>query len=494
MSSSSFTPEIGLDASRKADMPRLAPSAAGVDPEALGSFLDTLEAEGFELHSLMLAVDGHVITEGWWAPYRADRLHMQHSVTKSFMSSGVGIAIGEGLFDIEDKVADFFPEDLPPEPNPDLRLMTVRHLLTMSVGHSRGISGSVWRPIKTSWVREFFREPLVNRPGATFLYSSAASYMASAIVQKVTGERLADYMRPRFFEPLGITDFTWDACPHGVTPGGNGLSCPTSALLKLGELYRCGGRWRGAQVLPPNWASEASSMQILAESGTGTGYGYQWWVLPDGSFFAWGIFGQYVLVMPKYQAVLAVTGGMPQFKDSFIACVQRQLYPALESRRTAIRVEDELRRRLANARLLKSQAATASPLATSLSGKRYLMQANEDGVLSLTLVFEGASCNFIMEDGRGTHSIVAGFGDWLEGETSMTGNRLHHEYQMDRMRVVARAKWIDEHTLTFDWQFVESAFRDIVVCRYERAQMRLERSVNVNTGPLRRPTLFGSSA
>jgi CubicO group peptidase (beta-lactamase class C family) len=481
------------------ELTRATPSSVGISAKGICAFLDTIKEEKIELHSMMLYVDEKVVVEGWWAPYSAERPHMQHSVTKSFLATGVGIAVGEGLLKLSDKVTSFFPNELPHEITPRLANMTVEHLLTMSTGHGRPISGSVWRPIKSSWVREFFKEPIVNEPGSTFLYTSAASYMLSAILQKATGQTTEDYMRSRFFSHLGIDQFSWDKCPHGISSGGNGLSCTTSALLKLGALHLALGQWRGRRIVPEEWVKNATAIHIVANNTTEphTGYGYQWWVLKDGTYFAWGVFGQYCVIMPQYNAVLAVTGGMEgQLKGPlpFINCLIRHLYPTLESRGSAQGCHEDdtaLATRLANLRLLALIERTFSPLQSSLSGNRYAMKENVDGVVAITLNFQDNCCCLTIEDDRGIHSIEAGFGFFVESATSMTGNRLHHEYQMDSMKVFARAAWSNDSTLVITWQFVESAFRDTVVCSFEGNILRFYRGVNVNTGPLQRPTIEG---
>jgi len=145
-------------------LPRNRPEAHGVDPRAILAFLDETRAAGLELHSFMLARGGDVIAEGWWSPYRADRAHMMHSLTKSVAVSGVALALQENLFGIDDKVVSFFPDELPPVVSENLAAMTVRDLLTMRAGHDAEISGSVWRQVRTSWVTEFFKVPVPLKP------------------------------------------------------------------------------------------------------------------------------------------------------------------------------------------------------------------------------------------------------------------------------------------------------------------------------------------
>ncbi|MFS2055709.1 serine hydrolase domain-containing protein, partial [Variovorax sp. CT11-76] len=169
-------------------LPRGVPEAQGVSSSAILAFLDEAERGAFELHGFMLWRRGQVLAEGWWEPYGPQRRHMTHSLTKSVTVCAVGMAVAEGRFGLDDKVVSFFPEHLPPVVSPNLAAMTVRDLLTMRTGHAAMTSGSVWRQIRTSWIAEFFKIPVVNPPGTQFVYTSAATYMLSAIVTKTTGQ------------------------------------------------------------------------------------------------------------------------------------------------------------------------------------------------------------------------------------------------------------------------------------------------------------------
>ena len=466
------------------------PEAHGVDPRAILSFLDEVAGLGLELHGFMLARSGHVLAEGWWWPYRGDRRHMLHSATKSFTVSGVGIAIAEGRFGLDDKVVSFFPDELPERVSDNLAAMTVRDLLTMQTGHKEEISGSVWRQIKTSWVAEFLKVPVVHKPGTTFVYTSAASYMLSAIVTRRTGQKLRDYMEPRFFAPLGITDITWDVGPDGVNPGGNGLSCRTSDLLKLGMLHAQDGTWNGRRVLPAEWVRAATTPKVASGE-----YGYQWWIGPDRAYYALGLFTQLSIVFPAHDAVLAVNSAingseklLPTIWKAFPAAFRAGALPRDDAGHAA------LRDRTAHLRLLPALAATSSPVAERISGRRFRMAPNDDGVESVAFAFSGDRCVFTLRDARGEHRVDVGLRDWIEGGTSMTGNKLHHQYQPDAMVVVAGGRWSDPDTFEMTWQFAETAFRDRVVCRFRGNGMTLDRSVNVNSAATSLPTLRGELA
>jgi CubicO group peptidase (beta-lactamase class C family) len=437
----------------------------------------------------MLSRGGSVIAEGWWWPYEPQRVHMTHSLTKSVMVSGVGIALDENRFSLDDKVVSFFPDHLPPNPSPNLKAMTVRDLLTMRTGHDHETSGSEWRPLKTSWIAEFMKIPVVYQPGTKWVYTSAASYMLSAIVTRTTGQKLADYLRPRMLDPMGIRDFQWNVSPEGVTPGGNGLSWSTADSLKLGMLYAQKGAWQGRQLLSPQWVREASRKQVPDGS-----YGYQWWTGPDGEFYALGLFTQLSIVFPKHDAVLAVFAAIDG-SAKLLPTVWKHFPPAFES--SALPSSTEaivLGQRESKLRLLEPYSRTTSPTAAKISGRVFKLLPNDQGALTVRFDFSRGAVRYSLTDDRGAHFVTSGLSRWNEQSTTMTGARLHHEYQPDTMRVVAGAVWQSQDELEMTWQYVESAFRDTVVCRFEGDRVAIDRRVNVNSGELKLPTLSGGLA
>ena len=212
-------------AAEPAALPRSTPEAQGVPSAAILGFVEAAEKNVDALHSLMVLRHGHVVAEGWWGPYRRDDPHVLFSLSKSFASTGIGLAIAEGKLSLDDTVLTFFPEDAPAEPSENLKAMRVRDLLAMSTGHHADvIEPFPYMDPAVSQTRAFLALPVAHKPGTHFVYNTPASYMLSAIVQKVSGTPLVDYLRPRLFEPLGIRNPKWDATPKGVTLGGFGLS------------------------------------------------------------------------------------------------------------------------------------------------------------------------------------------------------------------------------------------------------------------------------
>ncbi len=461
----------------------------GVDGDAVVALLDAIDAQGFELNSFMLYRAGHVVAECWWWPYRPEFVHMMHSATKSFAGIGTVLATAEGLLSLDDPVLRFFPGRVA-RPSANLEAMTVEHLLTQTSGHAQFISGTAWRPIRTSWIDEFFKVPVVHPPGSEFVYSSATSFMLSAIVSQVTGAPMYDYLRPRLFEPMAMHSLRWDMGPENISPGGNGLSCTTSDLLKLGVLLLDKGKWQGRELLPAHLA------EAIALPRHGNLYGYQWWVMPDGlGYFAGGKFGQFAFVFPGLDAVLTTTASIPDGQvalDAFYDIIFGHMPRICAGGGGAA----------ANRNLLARADAAATPaplvprtsiVAPSISGRTFLCDPNEDGVRSIRLTFGTDRCEFEMVDGRGTHVVTCGTDDWLEGETTITGSKLHHEYEPAVSRVVAGGRWVTPFRFEMTWHFVETSFRDTVCLHFRErdGEVRFDRFVNVNSGTVARPPVTG---
>jgi CubicO group peptidase (beta-lactamase class C family) len=468
---------------------RATPESQGVSSERLLAFVDAVGAAGLELHGFMMMRHDKVVSEGWWWPYAPNRQHMLHSLTKSFNVTAVGMAMDEGRFGYDDKLVSFFKGQVPADASDNLKAITVRDLLDMQCGHDHETSGSAWRPLNTSWAAEFFKIPVPYRPGTKWVYTSAASYMLSGIVTKTTGLTSEAYLRPRFFEPLGITNYHWDVSPEGFSPGGNGLSCTLADALKLGALYAHRGVWKGRRLLSEAFVDAASRKQANGP------YGYQFWTGPAGAYYGLGLFAQISLVLPEQDAVLAFFSAIDGSKR-LLDIVWRHFPGVFVDAGPATPQTATLARRMRDLRLLPALAPTRSPRAARISGRTFRVEANDQGVSRLSFTIEGDRIAYRMADDRGEHGIVAGTGQWLEQDTTMTGHSIHHEYEPDRMRVVAGAVWKDADTLEMTWQFVESAFRDTVVCRFDGDRVTLDRHSNINFKgePTVLPTLTATMA
>lgn len=312
--------------------PRSTPSSQGVDPVGVESFLDAMEAHpAVELHSLMLLRNGHVVTEGWWAPYSPDRVHLLYSLSKSYASTAAGFAVAEGLLDLDRTVLSYFPELDASITDPRSRSMLVRHVAAMASGHHDECIERVWASDPGDLIRGFLQIPPDEEPGTWFAYNQPCTYALAAIVQRESGQSLVDYLRPRLFDPLGIGPVGWQQHPPGQALGFTGLHATTDAIAKLGQLYLQRGWWGDRQLLPAEWVEEATSVQIdtplKEDPDWQQGYGFQFWLARYG-YRGDGAYGQYCIVLPEHHVVVAITSatiGMQNVLDGLWA----HLLPAL---------------------------------------------------------------------------------------------------------------------------------------------------------------------
>ena len=313
--------------------------------KAFDKYLKAVADAGQDLHSIMIVQRGKVIKERWLGEGAWNKPHVLNSVSKTFTATAVGFAVAEGKLRLTDKVISFFPDQLPAEISPNLEKLEVRHLLTMSSGHdvdptplTRGEDSQ-----ELDWVRTFLAAPLTHEPGTFFVYNSLGTYMLSAIVQKVTGEKVIDYLYPRLFRPLGIVGATWQESPQGINCGGWGLYLKTEDLAKMGQLFLQKGTWNGKRLLPESWIDEATRSHIASlpagtrreeltikpkDSDWLQGYGYQMWRCRHDAVRADGANGQYIIILPEQEAVIAMTANIGDMQAE-INLVWKYLLPAL---------------------------------------------------------------------------------------------------------------------------------------------------------------------
>ncbi|MEQ4210308.1 serine hydrolase domain-containing protein [Actinopolymorpha sp. B9G3] len=313
-------------------LPASSPAAQGVDACGIGTFLDAIEAApAIEPHSLMVLRHGHVVASGWWAPYSPDRLHLLYSLSKSFTSTAAGFAVAEGLVRLDDPVVSYFPEFEAEITDPRSRAMRVRHVASMASGHVAETMERAAALDPDEIVRGFLLLPPDREPGTVFAYNQPATYSLATIVQKVTGQTLTEYLRPRLFDPLGIGEVVWRQHPAGRDIGFSGLHATTDAIARLGLLYLQGGVWEGRQLLPAAWVAEATRSHVSNAGEPNPdwqrGYGFQFWMSRHG-YRGDGAYGQFCVVLPDHDAVIAMTAATVDMQ-ALLDAMWEHLVPAL---------------------------------------------------------------------------------------------------------------------------------------------------------------------
>jgi CubicO group peptidase (beta-lactamase class C family) len=442
-------------------LPRTAPETVGIPSGAVLDFLDGAAERELELHGLMVLRQGQVAAEGWWAPYRAEDVHLLYSLSKSFTSTAVGFAIAEGRFGLDDSVLDFFPEDAPARPSLNLRAMRVRHLLTMSVGQEADDRSDMAAEPDGNWPRAFLARPVVHQPGSRFLYNSSATYMLSAIVQRTTGETLLDYLRPRLFEPLGIEGAVWETDPHGVNVGGWGLSVRTEDIARFGLLYLHRGVWGDRRLLSEAWVDEATRSHIATDPNATAdwrqGYGFQFWRCQHGAYRGDGAFGQFCVVHPALDLVVAITSRVDDMQ-AVLDLVWKHL--AGRVRHGSLPPDPAgqaaLQTRLAGLALKGLSGATTSPTAPVVSGCRYERTDDASPYHALRVAFREAGAQLTVSTGGGDATIPVGMGAWAIGTMGLDGKPA---------RVAAWGAWQGDE-LRIRLQYLESPASTDLVFRF----------------------------
>ncbi|WP_375431154.1 serine hydrolase domain-containing protein [uncultured Friedmanniella sp.] len=315
-------------------LPRSTPAEPGVASRGVAAFLDAMEAApDIELHSVMLLRHGHVVAEGWWAPYGPDEVHLLYSLSKTFTATAAALAAAEGLLSFDDLVTDHFPELAHVVTDPRSQRMRVRDLAAMATGHRDDTLDRMFQLDATEPVRGFLSLPPEEEPGSVFCYNNGATYTLGAIVQRVAGQSLSAYLQPRLFEPLGIPAPYWIARPAGREIGFSGLHLTTEAVARLGQLYLDDGVWQGARLLPAGWVADASRVHTANPAEPNPdwqqGYGYQIWRARHG-YRGDGAYGQFCIVLPEEDVVLAITA-QTENMQGILDAAWTHLLPAVDA-------------------------------------------------------------------------------------------------------------------------------------------------------------------
>ncbi len=491
-----------------AALPRSTPEHEGIPSAAVLAFVQAADSAVDAMHSVMIVRHGHVVAAGWWGPYDAATPHLLFSLSKSFTSTAVGFAIAEGKLSLDDGVLQAFPDAAPAAPSENLRQMRVRDLLRMNTGQQTEpafwleteVPDSLRGTPQVSWTRRFLAHPVPFKPGTHFLYDTPATYVLSALVQQRTGQRVRDYLGPRLFQPLGIDAPAWDASPEGVTIGGYGLRARTEDVAKLGLLYLQHGRWNGRQLLPAAWADSATARQSSNGSNPASdwdqGYGYQFWRSRHG-FRGDGAFGQYMLVLPEQDAVVAITSGVSDMQ-AVLNLVWERLLPAMGPRPLPEDPagRDALRATLSRLTVRPAAGRPTATLAGRVSGRWYAFPENDRGVRAVALDLSGREPALLVRTAAGETRTPIGVGTWARSRGFANG--------MDRLlsvhadpAVAASGAWTADSVYTVKLVAPETPFYSTLDFRF--AGDRLERLTidsrhHVAFGPTALPTLVGTAA
>jgi len=487
---------------------RSTPEAQGVSSDVLSNLFDAMDASDIEFHSVMVLRNGFVIGEGWWAPFAPQYRHTLHSLSKSFTSAAVGLAISEGHFTVESPVISFFPDMLPKEVSPNLAAMKVKHLLTMTTGHQ--VDNGL-RTNAAPWVQTFLGAPIVHEPGTFYMYNTTASYMLSAIVTKTTGKTVLEYLTPRLMEPLNIVGADWETSPQGINTGGFGLRIKTEDIAKFSQMYLDKGKWNGKQIIPESWVEASSKEQWTFTSNPfggkspkehddwQQGYGYQFWRTQHNGFRSDGLYGQFGIILPDQKTIVAITEQSFNTQKT-LNFVWDVLLPGLQKDKLPANVaaQQKLKAKEAALQLKFPTLAVTSPMVSSISSKKFILDTNPLGAKAITFNFNDRGGELIASYDNGDRKLAFGMNRW---EKDKNGVMLNRQLPFPVMSlpnvaspVAANATWQNDNTLYLDIRPVETVTGDSITCNFTGNTVKLTLLNTVAKGGKeqeRRPVLTG---
>lgn len=469
------------------------PEREGISSTYILEFLKKIKAAGGEIHGILMSVNDKIIFEHYQAPYAKNIPHTTHSMTKCFTNTAFGLAYTNGLADIDDRVLMYFPQ-YEDKANEYLKSLTIRDLITMRSGQERKIQGNEWRPLKTSWIDAYFKVPWNKAPGTEFMYSSANSYIVSAIVQMVTGMSCDEYLKKHLTCKMGMRDFTWQKSPEGICSGGNGVDICADDMLKMGMLYLNEGRWDGEQLLDRHWVDLSLGYADPVRLNDGEPeYNFHWRHTGD-IWASRGKFGQTCALIPSLNMAVSV---MMASKEHIVADVLQKTLadPVLkgvcpngtdeDNQADLKKYTDDMTLEVIPKDALAGREPLGSPQIL-----RYRVADNADSVSAITIEILDDELSLSICDNRGIHTVKHGVDRWKDGYTSMTGHYLHHQYEYDMTRVCAAAYRTGSRELMLEWRYPGMPFWDHVRIDFtDQNSITVKRWVNMNSEGTERPEI-----
>jgi CubicO group peptidase (beta-lactamase class C family) len=284
------------------------PEQQGMDVELLQELQQHIETRLPHVRSVLIVRHGYLVFEEYFQGARRNDYEHLWQVTNAFTSALTGIAQKEGYLDsLDQTLVDLLPEYVSTDTDPHVAQISLEDLLTMSSGFAID-AFAVWAS-SDDWIRDTMGLPVTTEPGLLFHYNNSAAHLLSAILTRATETTSLEYADRVLFRPLGISRRLWATDPQGNTVGAFHLSLRPQDTAKLGYLYLNRGVWRGRQIVPSDFVEASTHEQSEGGFPEVEGYGYLWWVTSVAgwpAFFAGGLGGQYLYVIPDLDLVIVI--------------------------------------------------------------------------------------------------------------------------------------------------------------------------------------------
>lgn len=436
------------------------PEKAGINEASIQRFLSELQRRGINMHSVLMLRGNDIFFEKYWAPFHKDMPHRMYSVTKTFVSIAIGFLMEEGKLCLDDPIISYFPDKLPKTVSPYLEKQTIRHMLMMSTS----MYAINWFKPGVYDRTKFYFEQTPNRPAGTlFDYDSCGSYILGALVERVSGMSLFDYLNKKLLNRLGgFENATILLSPDGVAWGDSAMVCTPRALMNFARFVMNLGTWEGERLLGEDYLKEATTCQttndLECRKGFNRfGYGYQIWMNEQNGFSFHGMGGQYAICIPEKDFIFVCTGDN-QYNEYASEVLFRAIFDLLiPEEEDACEAENELSTAYGEAH---------SDFEKIISGKTFLCDPNPMGIKWLRLNFKGGEGEFVYENAQGEKVLPFGMKKNIFckfpqlGYSDERGNV--HEITDFKYDCAASAGWIEEKKLQLRVQIIDRYFGSMV--------------------------------
>lgn len=403
------------------ELKNITPEQAGIPSEAINKYMDALEEYKVNLHGFIMMRGKEIIAEGYYPPFHKDYIHRMYSISKSFTSIAIGLLIDEGKLSFDDKICDYFQDKLEKETPSYIKEITIRDMLKMATAHK---STTYKRYDGNDWVKSFFVLAPSHMPGTAFSYDTSSSHVLAALVERLSGKSILDYLRDKFLNEIGFSkEARWLKDPQGVSQGGTGLLCTMRDLAKVAYVCMKEGKLGEAQLLPKEYIKEATMKQISTDAQAALddqfGYGYQIWKTRHNGFAFLGMGGQLALCFPEHDFIYmntADTQGNPVSLNMQFDAFYQHVYPYVARNKSCLPenpVEyQNLKKRIDNLKTAVVEGKSESEIKTHIAHKRYYMDENVMNLKWIEFHFDGTKGKVTFENTKGQFEIPFGFGSY----------------------------------------------------------------------------------
>ncbi len=452
-------------------MKYVTPEQKGVSSAAIKEYIDRLEANQVSTHEIILARGEDIYFEKYWEPFYPEYQHRMYSVTKSMVSLAIGFALQDGLLRLDDKISEHFPKEVAVANQTDENMLnqTIRNMLMMST--AKTVRGWFWERTPDRVQFYFENDNPSRKPGVRFEYDSCGSFILGALVERLTGMELMEYLRVKLFDKIGVSKEAYCLkCPGGHSWGDSAMICMPRDMLLIARFVLNKGRWNGEQILSEEYILEATSDLIDTKVGDlddfkSKGYGYYIWRTYDNSFMFYGMGCQFAVCVPDKDMIMIYNGdnqGYDENEDliikNFFECIVRPASDEALDENQDLEVEEALKRPL---KLMTAKGEASNEHQEKINGVTFALEPNPMGITQCTLNFSENGCSFDYINAQGEkhlpfsmlENVIGSFPQ--EGYSDNVGAERTKNFYY---RCAVSGAWIETNKLHLKVQIIDKYF------------------------------------